>query len=183
VQAEDKQFDHAIASISKPLRTRLTRHHRLRHELIAAALRSYRSAVPSTFRLGILNVVPDRDCFEISETRLTASLMNDDAWEDDDYHEPGVALCRFALSLQKGRLRERWTPRALVSFHALSRMIERSGLRERGQFMRELAVLLTAGDDGDEIATPGGGFWIGPVIAMKGKDGATRARSVRTWHF
>jgi hypothetical protein len=183
VQSEDRAFDRALAVICKPLRLRLRSHPKLRHETIAGAQRLYRLTMPAGFRLGEVLVEPDRATFSISERRVTASWLHDTKWQDaDGYDEPGVGLCTFTLALERGKLRERWAPLAVVSFHALSRFFERSGKREHADLLADLSLLLDAGDDADEVPTDRGS-WVGSVIAMKDKHGTARARSIRTYHW
>jgi hypothetical protein len=183
VKAEDRQFDKTALAIAAPLRTRLKRHPRLRHEQIAGTIQRWRASIPATFRLGDVDVVPERDAFSLSENRLTATWMAADEWDDPDYREPGVAIARFSLTLHLRRLNGRWTPSAVISLHALARAIERSGLRDHDLLTAELAVLASAPADGEEVATPSGGYWIGGRIATKGKDGTATVRAVRTYHF
>jgi hypothetical protein len=176
----DLEFDDAIAAIRRPLDRRLKRHPRLRHEMIAQATRLYENTMPAKFRIGAVTITPDRDEFEIRETRLTASWLRNVHWADDD-NELGIAVARFTLKLDAGRLRERWEPVAVVSAHSLARWFERSGHRDHALLIRDLALLASADDvGGDEVATPEG-CWLGSVIGMKGDRGASRARNVRTW--
>jgi hypothetical protein len=182
VQVEDKAFDRALAVICKPLRLRLRSHPKLRHETIAGAVRLYRLTVPADFRLSEPTIEPDRETFAISERRVTASWLHDTKWEyADGYDEPGIGLCTFTLALDRGRLRERWAPIAVVSFHALARYFERSGKRDHADLLADLRLLLVA-QDGDEVPTERGS-WIGAVITMKDKHGTARARSIRTYHW
>jgi hypothetical protein len=182
VRAVDEAFDRALATIAAPLIARLRRHHRLRHELVAAAVHRYRRTAPAAFRLGEVSVMPDRDAFEIAEVRLTATWINSTTW-DSDAHEPGVAVARASLAMRPGRgMVQEWMPIAICSAHGIGRWFERTGLRDHGMLVRDLAVLAAAGDDGDHVATPDGGYWLGSVIIMGGTDKVTaRARHIRTW--
>jgi hypothetical protein len=75
-----------------------------------------------------------------------------------------------------------WPPIGIVSAHAVGRWFERTGLRDHAMLLRDLAVLVDAGDDGDRVATPEDGSWLGGVEPMRGSDGSiARARSIRTW--
>jgi hypothetical protein len=182
VESEDKLFDRAVATITAPLRARLRRHPLLRGEQVAQAERLYARTVPSVFRFGVPLIAPDRAAFSIIEHRLTATLLHDDHWQDaENYNEAGVAVCRFSLALKDGRLRERWEPVAVVSFHALGRYYERSGRRDHAALLTALSVLLDAGD-GDEVPA-GDGLWIGSRVLMKGPGRKVTARSVRTYHW
>jgi hypothetical protein len=102
VKRIDEQMDVALATISAPLIARLRRRHRLRHELIAGAVKIYRKVVPPAFRFGEIEVHPNRDHFAISECRLTASWINSTTW-DSDAHEPGVAVARASLAMRPGQ--------------------------------------------------------------------------------
>jgi hypothetical protein len=182
VRAEDEVFDRALGRVAAPLIARLRRHPRLRHELIAAATKTYTNAIPRTFRLREVEVEPDRDDFAIGEVRLTATQIHSTAWTNDD-NEPGVGIAHIALAMRprKGLVRV-WTPVAIVSLHALSRWHERTGWRDHGALVRDLAVLADATDDGDRVPTNGGGYWRGRSEPMLGTDGSTAtARNVRTW--
>jgi hypothetical protein len=181
VRAVDEVMDPALAAIAKPLVARLRRHHRLRHELIAAAVKTYRMTVPSAFRFGEVEVTPDRDAFEIAETRATATWINSRDW-DRDATEAGVAItcCTLAMRPRVGLVHV-WMPVAIVSLHAIARRIERGADRSHGALLADLAVLIDGGGDGDHVATSGG-FWRGEVETMEGTDKvAVRARNVRTW--
>jgi hypothetical protein len=107
--------------------------------------------------------------------------MNVAEWNDPDFHEPGVAVARVSLTLHAGRLREGWTPAAIVSLHvALARRLERHHARSWEALVADLALLADA-EGGDEVEA-GDGRWIGSVIAMKGRDGPALVRAVRTFH-
>jgi hypothetical protein len=98
----DKQMSRALAVITGPLRSRVRRHPKLRHEHIVQAERLYRSTVPPDFRIGEVEVNRDRAAFAVSETRLSLIWMNDIAWQDTTYREPGVALCDYVMRLADG---------------------------------------------------------------------------------
>jgi hypothetical protein len=184
VKAVDVRLDRTLVTIAAPLNARLRRHPRLRHEQIAIAVKLYGRDVPAAFRLGEVEVHPDRDAFEITETRLTATWMNATAWRDDDATEQGIAVARFALAMRPRRgMAQVWTPVALISAHAIGRWFSRTGLRDHAALVRDLAVLALAADDGDDrVATPVGGCWLGAVETMRGAGKVTaRARNVRTW--
>jgi hypothetical protein len=182
VKAVDGAFDHAIATIAAPIRARLKRHPRLRWEQVAGATRIYHQLTPARFRLTETEVNPDRAAFSISEARIGASWMHDLAWNDDAYAEPGVAVVRFSLTLAAGRLREGWVPSAIVSAHALGRRLERARDRSWPALTADLALLLDAPEEGEEVETPDG-RWVGAVIPMRGKDGWGQVRAIRTWHL
>jgi hypothetical protein len=183
VKRVDVRMNEALAAIARPLVARLRRHPRLRHELIAAAVKIYHATTPAEFRLGEIEVNPDRDAFLIAETRATATWINIAAWNNDDATEPGVAVARFALAMRPGRgMVQAWIPRGIVSLHALARRLERGADRSHDALLADLAVLTAAGADDDRMATPSGGFWLGPMEVMGGTDKVTaRARNVRTW--
>jgi hypothetical protein len=153
VQTEDRAFDKAVGVIAKPLRARLRHHTKLRHEIVSGAVRLYRLIVPSGFRIGDVGVAPDREAFAIREARLGVTLMNAEAWGNPDYGEPGVTVARFSLSLHQGRLRERWTPVAIVSLHSLARRLERHHDRSHAALVADLALLLDAAH-GDAVEAP-----------------------------
>jgi hypothetical protein len=179
VKAEDLTFERASRTIAAALRERLKRHPRLRHEQVAGTLRTWRS-LPSTFRLGNLTTNLSRDEFEIAEPRLTGSVLLDTAWDGDGV-EPGVAVMRYRLALAGGKLKPHWQAIALVSLHALARRIERGEDRSHEALTADLALLLDADPEVGEVPASDG-FWIGTVRAMRGRDGKSRIRSVRTWH-
>jgi hypothetical protein len=184
VRAVDVRMDAALAAIAAPLNARLRRHPRLRHEQVAIAVKLYRMTVPAAFRLGEVEVTPDRDAFEIAEMRLTATWLNATAWRDDDATEQGIAIARLVLAMRPRRgMVQVWTPCALVSAHALGRYFERTGLRDHTSLVRDLAVLADAADAGDDrVATTDGGCWLGSMQTMRGAGKVTaRARNVRTW--
>ena len=125
VKAEDRLFDAALVKLASPLRARLKRHPKLRHEMIAGTERIYRGSIPREFRIGDISVNRDRAAFSVSELRVAVSwIANPEIWPGD-YRELGVTLCRFQLALRDGRLREWWTPLAAISLHALARRYER----------------------------------------------------------
>ena len=176
----DKQMDCALATLTAPLRARLARHPRLRHEMIAGTTRLYGMMVPAAFRIGAVKVMKDRAEFCISEARLTATWLHDDAWGDAE-RESGVALCRFVLVVHDRRLREHWHPMAIVSLHALARRVERSSERDHDALLRDLSLLVDTGDVvGERIDTPNG-FWLGRVTDARDRSRTVRVRSVRTW--
>jgi hypothetical protein len=190
VRAADTEMEKALKTITAPLRLRLKRHPRLRLEQIAGAVRRYEVTVPSAFRIGVPEMTKSRSAFSIQENRLCPSWMNDLSWNDLRFKEPGIAVMKFSLTLTEGRLRETWEPYAIVSLHALSRYFERTGNRSHDRLLADLAVLVFSdraspalrGPDSDR--TPAGdGFWIGEVIPMKGIDGGTMTRAVRTFHL
>jgi hypothetical protein len=181
VRAADTRFDAALDAVLAPLRERLKRHPRLREEQARIAGLAYRRETPGEFRLGELTILPDRDCFQIAETRLIATWFNSVAWADDAVREQGVAICRYTVRLERGRLRTSWTPVAVVSGHALGRFFERTGQRDHRTLIRALAVLADARADGDQVPAADG-FWMGSTVQMQGKHGITSARSVRTYH-
>jgi hypothetical protein len=179
VRAADGRINRVIAVIMPPLHARLRRHPRLREEQIAVAAKLYTRDVPAAFRIGAIEICPDRARFSIGETRLTSTWMNSITW---DAREPGVAVARCSLALVSGRLAAHWTPYALVSLHALARRIERGADRSHAALVRDLAVLADAGDDGDRVPTPGGGWWRGSVVTVGSGNGVVvRPRGVRTW--
>lgn len=182
VRVEDHAFDAAVAAITKPLRARLMRHPKLRHEHIASVDRLYRLTIPSTFRVGELTIVKDRVQFAVSERRICVSWLRDDAWGSNSHREVGVAVCRFSLSVVSGKLREDWQPGINISLHALARRIERGVDRSHAALVRDLSALAAAGDeDGERVDTPPDGFWLGGMInALDGKR-PVRLRHVRTW--
>ena len=98
-----------------------------------------------------------------------------------EVREPGLTICRFVLTMHKGRLRQRWVPLVAVSLHAMARRVERCCGSLPRLPQRDLTVLADAGEDGDRVNTPGG-FWLGSVIDANGDGGIKlRLRSVRTW--
>ena len=181
VFAVDAKMNRALPPIIRPLLTRVRRHPRLRDEQIATAMKLYRRDVPAAFRIGTIEVHPDRARFSIAETRLTASWMNNTEW-DSNAEEPGIAVARCVIELRDGRLSGVWIPYALVSAHALGRWFERTGWRDHAALVHDLAVLAHSDDEGERVATPHGGHWRGEMLMMQGTDKQTaRARSVRTW--
>jgi hypothetical protein len=105
VQAIDTETDRALAAITAPLRARARRHPKLRHEQIAQAERVYRGTVPSDFRIGTIAIDRDRASFRIAETRICPTWMNDCAWQDVRYREPGVALSSYTIAPSEGTYR------------------------------------------------------------------------------
>jgi hypothetical protein len=180
VKAEDHLFERASRTIASALRERLRRHPRLRHEQVAGTLRNWRCGIPTTFRLGNLTTNLDRDHFEIAEPRLTGSVLLDTAWDGDGV-EPGVAVMNYRLRLEGGKLKTHWQAVALISLHALARRIERGEDRAHEAITADLSVLLDADPEVNEVPASDG-YWIGAVRKMRGKDGISRVRSVRTWH-
>jgi hypothetical protein len=180
VRAVDMQFEQALVAVLAPLRERLKRHPRLREEQVKIAVLTYRREIPTEFRLGELTITPDRDCFEVRETKLIATWFNAVAWGDDDQREPGVALAKYLLKLEHGRLKIGWTPIALVSAHALGQYVERTGNRAHASLVADLAVLADAGADGDHIAV-GDGWWVGGSVFVRGKNGIVSSRAIRTY--
>jgi hypothetical protein len=181
VREADEVMDRVLASIAAPLNARLKRHPRLRHELIAAAVKLYYGLVPAVYRLGTVEVTPSRDDFAVREVRVTATWMHSPMWAGADPIEPGVALCNFAFAMRGRKMTETWTPIALISLHALSRWFERTRCVEHGMLLRDLTTLIGAGVDGDRVPTPDG-CWRGSVGPMFDVHGVrTGARSVRTW--
>jgi hypothetical protein len=86
-----------------------------------------------------------------------------------------IAVCRCTAN--RGRLKVRWAPSAIISAHALGWPIERS----HAALVRDFTVLADAGDAGDRIAA-GDGSWIVSVTSMHGRDGVVPVRAVRTFH-
>jgi hypothetical protein len=182
VRAADTRFEAALASVLTPLRERLRHHVRLREEQARIAALAYCRTVPSEFRIGELTLHPDRDRFLAQETRLISTWFNSVAWDDDAAREPGVALVTYTVRLERGRLRVSWEPIAAISAHALARHFERTGNRDHGVLVRDLAVLADAGADGDQVPA-GDGYWMGSTVQMQGRHGVINsARSVRTFH-
>ena len=106
VRAVDHRFDAALTTLTLPIRTRLQRHPKLRHELVAGTIRRYRASIPAEFRLGDVTINPDRASFSVVETRLSTSWLTNTAWRDD-HREQGVSICTFILALTAGKLS--WT--------------------------------------------------------------------------
>jgi hypothetical protein len=75
----------------------------------------------------------------------------------------------------------RWAPIAICSLHSLARRIERGEDRTHDALLADLAALVDADPDADQVAA-GDGFWIGPVIGMRGPNDRSWVRSVRTFH-
>jgi hypothetical protein len=187
-KVEDSAYDGAVLAIAKPLKARLTRHPKLRHEQIAQAERLYRSTVPAKFRVGELAIERDRAKFGIAEVRICPAWFNSSLWQDENYREPGCALCEFAMFVEAGKLRHTIKPIAVVSLHALGRRLERGRGREQAALIRDIALLAGATGDGD-VATPeADGLWVGHMVKMQGQNlastdpqGWALARAVRTW--
>jgi hypothetical protein len=184
VRLEEVRFDQVLASIVLPLKRRLAHHPKLRHEQAAQAERLYRSVVPSRFRLSEVEVIRDRSKFSIREARLTATWMKSSDWQDDT-DEIGIAVCTFELSLSNRRLSATWRPHGVASLHCLGRWFQRSGRRDHALLIRDLAVLLHAGEagevrNGDTVPTADG-TWCGSVADLKGEGSTYRCRAVRTW--
>jgi hypothetical protein len=182
VKAEDVALDKALDAITAPLRPRLKRHPKLRHEQIAGTVRLYGILVPNEFRIGETDIDRDRSAFSISETRLACSWQRFDEWQSPDARELGLAVARYRLALKDGRLRETWDAYAVVSLHAIARRIERGNDRSHSALFADLALLADAvGTIGDQVTTPDG-FWLGGERDVRDSKGRTsRARSVRTW--
>jgi hypothetical protein len=177
VKRTDEQFERIIRAIARPLHLRLRRHPRLRHEMIAQAVRQYR-AIPPDYRLTMPEITPSRDAFAISEPRLCASRMTDADWHQP-HIEPGVAVLRFVLALAGGRLTVRWQPVALCSLHSLSRWVERTGRRDHAALVHDLAALIDGDLTGGCIAASGG-YWMGAMVGMRGREGPALVKSIRT---
>jgi hypothetical protein len=180
VRRADAEFEHVLTGVLKPLRARLKHHVRLREEQARAACLVWTKASPSMFRIGKVTTHPDRDALCIAETRITATWLECDEW-DDDNREPGVSVATFTLQLHLGRLWTRWLPSAIISAHALARRIERGADRSPVALTADLAVLAHTGADGDRVPV-GDGFWMGNVVGIQGRHGVMQARAVRTWH-
>jgi hypothetical protein len=183
IKAEDTRYDEVVASIAAPLRARLQRHPRLRHEQIAQAVRCYQGFVPSKYRIGKVEIERDRSRFSIREVRICPAWFNNSLWHNDNYREPGCAVCRFNLFAEPGRLRRVIKPIAVASLHALGRRLQRGRGRDHPALVRDLGLLADAPDGGDAVATPeADGSWIGGMVQMNSQDGWSTARAVRTWH-
>ena len=181
VKLVDIEMEAALATITQPLIARLKRKPTLRAETLPVIAQEYRTLIPARFRIGRVEGTRHRTEFAIVERRLCASWLRDDAWDDAEVREPGLTICRFVLTMHKGRLRQRWVPLVAVSLHAMARRVERSVDRSHASLERDLTVLADAGEDGDRVNTPGG-FWLGSVIDANGDGGIKlRLRSVRTW--
>jgi hypothetical protein len=127
--------------------------------------------------LAKITVLPDRDRFSIEETRITATWLHHRTWASGD-GEPRIAVAVFTMKLEGGKLL--WTPKALVSAHALARYFEKSGHRDHAVVLRNLGTLADAPGKGDEVETADG-CSVGSVMRIRGKQGTTLARNVRTW--
>jgi hypothetical protein len=180
VRVADEQMERALQVITAPLRSRVKHHHKLRWEQIAQAERLYRIGVPTAFRIGAVEVTRDRAAFSIRERRICPVWMKNTAWDDDEYHEPGVALASYVMQLADGTFSERWPVQAIVSLHALSRHFERTGNRDHGVLVDDIAVLADASEDQDKVPTPTGYFWLGGMMAMRGPKQQGPVRAVRT---
>jgi hypothetical protein len=179
VRAADAQLETTLSAVTPPLHRRLRHHVRLRHEQAQSAVVLYRRLAPAAFRIGEVTMLPDRDCFEISETRLTATWLHASDWAAGN-EEQGVALARFWMRLEGGRLRTGWMPSALISAHALARHFERTGNRDHALLVRDLAMLRDVPEDLNAGPTADG-YWLGDVDAMRGPEGRSRIRNVRTF--
>jgi hypothetical protein len=180
VQHADTAMEKALVTITMPLRARVRRHPRLRHEQIAQAERLYRSNVPPDFRLGGIEIDRDRAAFRISECRVSPTLMNDGAWRDTTYAEPGVALSTYTMALSDGTFAERWNVQAILSLHCLARHFERTGNRDYAVLVADIAALRGAPLENEKVPTPTGYFWLGNVRPMTGPKQQGPVRSVRT---
>jgi hypothetical protein len=83
VRAVDTRFETTMTAVLAPLRERLRRHLRLREEQARIAALAYRRETPAEFRLDGPTIIPDRDHFRVTETRLIATWFSAAAWEDD----------------------------------------------------------------------------------------------------
>jgi hypothetical protein len=148
VKRVDEVMDKALATIARPLAARLRRHHRLRHELVAVAVKTYRMTVPAAFRFCEIEVRPDRDAFEIPEHRATATWINSTTW-NSDATEPSLAIPHCSLAMRPSRgmarstLTQVWMPRGNRQ-HARSRPLVRAGTgwRDHDRPLADLAVAL-----------------------------------------
>ncbi len=181
IVAVDKQVSAALAEITTPLRTRLRRFPSLRHEQVMGAERAWRRLIPVAFRIGAVRINRGRTEFEISETRVTASLLYDNQWANAD-KEQGVMLSTVTLAVHDRALRQHWHPLAAISLHALARRIERGDSGSHNAILSDLAVLVDADCDADRIGTTDG-FWLGGVVLAndRGPGRTVKLRSVRTW--
>jgi len=180
VQIDDREAEKAHRVITKPLRYRVQRHPRLRPEQVAGAIRQYRQLVPSRFRIGELAINPDRASFSIADRRLLVTWLNAETWNAPGVRELGVGIGVYRMELHDGKLSQCWQVEAIVSMHSLGRWMERTGLRDHGALLADLAALIGADETTERIPTPSGYFWLGAVLPMKGPRGETKVRSVRT---
>jgi hypothetical protein len=156
VRAEDHAFDAALAALIKPLSYRLQRHPRLRWGHVLDTERRYRATIPQKFRIGDLTVHRDRAAFNVTERRVAVSwIANPKVW-GEDYHELGVSLCTFTLSVRDGKLRQEWMPHASLSLHSLARWFERSRYASPEALLADIAVLIDADMSSGQIPTPDG---------------------------
>jgi hypothetical protein len=102
---------------SEFIRARLARHPKLRAEMLPDLARRYNELTPAQFRIGKIEGTKHRTSFAIVEKRLCVSWLSDDDWSDPEAREQGVTICKLTLSVQQGRLRQRWTPLANASLH------------------------------------------------------------------
>jgi hypothetical protein len=183
VVSEDALIEAAFQRLDGPILARLRRKPKLRPEQPRAIVRAWVMTLPADFRLGPPLVVYQRGGFAITETRLTASWITDDAWGHAD-RECGVGLCTLTFAVRDGALMRLWQPLANVSLHALARRIERGADAQRDHvaLARDLAVLAQANGTGERVDTVDG-FWLGSIIQVKDESAgkACRMRSVRTW--
>jgi hypothetical protein len=96
--------------------------------------------------------------------------------------EPGVGVCRFALTLRDARLHPTWEPVAICSLHALARRLERGADRSHDALFRDLCTLAVVADHDRERVAASDGYWIGDLREMKGRAGVSKVLNVRTWH-
>ena len=184
VKLVDVEMEAALDLITRPLLVRLRRKPTLRVETLPVIAEQYRTLVPARFRIGKTDGAKNKGDFAVTETWLCAGWLHDDEWgaADDVPREPGVSICKFTLSVHKGRLQRHWAPLCNVSLHALARRIERHQDRTSDALVRDITVLAAAGEDGDRVDSDRG-FWLGGTIDAGNRDtGRTiRIRSVRTW--
>ena len=57
---------------------------------------------------------------------------------------------------------------------------ERTGNRDHGVLVDDIAVLADASEDQDKVPTPTGYFWLGGMMAMRGPKQQGPVRAVRT---
>jgi hypothetical protein len=180
VKAVDEAMDKALAIVRAPLVKRLSRHTRLRAEMLPDLARAYAARTPERFRIGSITGTKHKTEFAIVEHRLCVSWMKNDAWAGDA-SEPGVTICRVITSVKAGTLRERWTPYVTISLHALSRRIERGLDRSHDAVFRDIALLAAVEDEPSRVATPDG-FWLGRHHdAFDEQLRVIRVHDVRTW--
>jgi hypothetical protein len=180
VQAIDQRCYDTLVDISEPLRERLLRHPRLRLEHAADAMRRYALQVPEQYRIGGLQGARGgHHDFMISETRLMPSRLLHDAWDDDEFPEPGVSICKYWFGTKDGKIIHRVQPRVVVSLHALARWFERSGARSHDTLFQDIALLVDASEENEVPCR--GGAWLGPTIIADNEGRGVRVRSIRTW--